>query len=176
MREAEAAWNWNASEGNSLTLTGRWDYHGGLSSQFPIPQLRVVYAASGTVPCATVVRDLHSVVEHGLYVFRASERLEADYLSAVLNCEYARKLVEEMQARGQWGARHFDKVMFNLPIPRFDPANVLHKDLAKTSVEAEVIAAAVTIAETTGFQRARKMVRNALKEAGVDREYRRAGG
>lgn len=167
MREAEAAWNGNASESNSLTLTGRWNYHGGLSSQFPIPSLRVVYAASGTVPCATVVHDTDAVVEHGLYGFRSATRLEANYLSAILNCEYARKLIAEMQARGQWGARHFDKVIFNLPIPRFDPANALHRELANAATEAEEIAAAVNIAETTGFQRARRMVRDTLKDAGV---------
>ena len=33
-------------------------------------------------------------------------------------------------SRGQFGARHFDKVMFNLPIPRFNPGNTLHLALA----------------------------------------------
>jgi hypothetical protein len=36
-----------------------------------------------------------------------------------------------LQSRGQWGARDFDKVMFTLPIPRFDSAASLHRDLAK---------------------------------------------
>ena len=45
---------------------------------------------------------------------------KARYLASILNSETARSRAAAYQARGQWGARHFDKVMFNLPIPRFD--------------------------------------------------------
>lgn len=72
-----------------------------------------------------------------------------------------------MQSRGQWGARDFDKVMFNLPIPVFDGKDGLHKELAKAAAEAEKVAAAVDIADTVGFQRARRLVRDALKAAGT---------
>jgi hypothetical protein len=71
------------------------------------------------------------------------------------------------QARGQWGARHFDKVMFNLPIPRFDAKIKLHRDLAGAAEGAEAIAVAVILPESVKFQRARAMVRRALTEAGV---------
>ena len=51
---------------------------------------------------------------------RSSSACEARYLVAILNSETARERVEAYQSRGQWGARDFDKVIFNLPIPRFD--------------------------------------------------------
>ncbi|MER8367837.1 hypothetical protein [Mesorhizobium sp. M1378] len=54
MREAEATWKANASESNSLSLKQRWDYHGELSSQFPVAPMRIVYAASGTNPAACI--------------------------------------------------------------------------------------------------------------------------
>ncbi len=57
--------------------------------------------------------------------------------------------------------------MFNLPIPRFDAAIGLHNELAAAAAEAERIAAAVELPETVKFQRARKLVRDALTEAGV---------
>ena len=69
--------------------------------------------------------------------------------------------------RGQWGARDFDKVMFNLPILRFDAKEKLHRDLAAAAAEAEKIAAKVELPENVKFQRARSVVRTALTEAGV---------
>ncbi|MER8678492.1 hypothetical protein [Mesorhizobium sp. M1405] len=56
MREAEATWKANASESNSLSLKQRWDYHGELSSQFPVAPMRIVYAASGQIPLPAYLR------------------------------------------------------------------------------------------------------------------------
>jgi hypothetical protein len=92
---------------------------------------------------------------------------EGRYLSAVLNSETARERAAAYQSRGQWGARDFDKVMFNLPIPRFDAKIKLHRDLAAVAERAEAIAAAVVLPEGIKFQRARRMARDALAEAGV---------
>ena len=72
-----------------------------------------------------------------------------------------------MQSRGQWGARDIDKVMFTLPIPRFDSKIGLHKDLAAAGAEAEKVAAAVELAETMHFGTARRRVREALAEVGL---------
>ena len=69
--------------------------------------------------------------------------------------------------RNQWGARHFDKVIFSLPIPRFNAKNKLHKSLAVAAAEAETVAAAVPLPDGVKFQRARGLVRKALIEAGV---------
>jgi hypothetical protein len=57
--------------------------------------------------------------------------------------------------------------MFNLPIPRFDPKNRLHLALAEAAREAEKIAAAVALPENIKFQRARSLIRAALKAAGI---------
>jgi hypothetical protein len=78
-----------------------------------------------------------------------------------------------MQSRGQWGARDFDKVMFNLPIPQFDPSTPLHNELAAAAVEAERVAAAFELPETVKFQRARKLIRDALTESGIAPEIDR---
>ena len=72
-----------------------------------------------------------------------------------------------LQSRGQWGARDFDKVMFTLAIPRFDATVPLHNDLAAAAAEAERIAAALELPETVKFQRARKLVRDALTKSGI---------
>lgn len=150
-----------------MTLVERWNYHNELGAQFPIPRLRVIYAASGTIPAACLLRRSEAVIEHAIYWAEVSSENAGLYLVALLNSETARARVAAMQARGQWGARHFDKVVFNLPIPLFDPSETLHNELAAAAGEAERIAAAFELPEDVKFQRARKFIRDALTESGI---------
>jgi transcription initiation factor TFIIIB Brf1 subunit/transcription initiation factor TFIIB len=57
--------------------------------------------------------------------------------------------------------------MFTLPIPRFDATAALHNELAAAAAEAERIAEAFELPETVKFQRARKLIRDALTESGI---------
>ena len=161
---------WNEYGDNKMKLIEQFDYYGKLSVQFPIPSLRVVYAASGTLPAACVIRDNRAVVEHILYWFAPGSETEANYLIAILNSETGRKQISNLQAVGQFGARHFDKVMFTLPIPRFDPSEELHEKLSSLAVQAEALAADVTLPDNVKFQRARRLVREALAEAGISQD------
>jgi hypothetical protein len=166
MRRAEGVWNANADSGG-MTLADRWNYHNELTSQFPVLPLRVVYAASGTNPAACIIRTSEAVVEHKLYWGAIESEMEAQFLIAILNSEAARVRTEGLQSRGQFGARDFDKVIFSLPIPRFDPAVSLHGELAEAAAQAEALAASVEIPENMKFQRARALVRGSLVEAGI---------
>jgi hypothetical protein len=130
-------------------------------------RLRVVYAKAGTNPAATILSEEQIVVENGLYWLATDQPEEALFLVAVLNSEAARARAERYQAMGQWGARHFDKVMFNLPIPRFDQTVKLHRDLAAAAARAERVAAAVPLREAEHFTRTRKRIRDALRADGV---------
>jgi hypothetical protein len=71
------------------------------------------------------------------------------------------------RARDKWGARDFDKVAFNLPIPPFDPNSALHCDLAAAAERAETVAAQVEIREAEHFTRTRRRIREALRDDGV---------
>ena len=164
MQAAEATWDQYRT--SSESLAEQFNHHGKLASQFPIPRLRMVYAKAGTLPAACLVRD-EAIIDHMLYRTSPRSESEAHYLSAILNSETSRARVAAMQSRGQWGARHFDKVMFNLPIPHFDPSQSLHNELAGAAAEAEQIASAVELPETVKFQRARKLIRDALTDSGV---------
>jgi len=166
MSAAETIWKANAESG-SMTLVERWNYHNELGAQFPLKSLRVVYAASGTVPAACIIQNSNAVIEHKLYWGAMSGLVEARYLTALLNSETARSRTANLQSRGQWGARDFDKVMFTLPIPRFNPSESIHNELAAAAGEAERIAAAFELPETVKFQRARKLIRDALTESGI---------
>lgn len=169
MSKAEAVWEANKRSDN-YSLTGLFDYFGQLSSQFPIAPLRVVYAKAGTQPAAALVRDGKSIVENLLYWCAITTEQEGEYLCAIINSETARKRMESHQARGQWGARHFDKVIFNLPIPRFNPKNCTHNALAKAAKDAERTASRLALPAEVKFQRARSMVRNVLTEAGIAKQ------
>jgi hypothetical protein len=170
MAAAEKIWNVKAESGD-MTLTERWNYHNELGAQFPRAKLRVVYAKAGALPAACIVSDKDTaIIDHKLYWSKLETEEEARYLQAILNSETARSRVAVYQSRGQWGARDFDKVMFNLPIPRFDENNKLHRDLAEAAQEAEKIAAEVALPENVKFQQARRLVRDALTEAGISRK------
>ncbi|MBO0732855.1 MAG: hypothetical protein J2P49_00755, partial [Methylocapsa sp.] len=166
MTKAEKVWGDN-SESGSMTLIGRWNYHNELGAQFPLAPLRVVYAKAGKQPAACLLRHSTHVIDHKLYWASLQTEIEANYLTAILNSETARSRIEAQQSKGQWGARDFDKVMFNLPIPRFDAKNRLHNAIANAAREAEKIAAAAALPQNIKFQRARGLIRAALKDAGI---------
>jgi len=158
---------WNKHGRGSRTLLEQIDYWGQLSAQLPSPPLRVVYTASGALPAVAILRDKNAICEHKLYWAAAANASEALYLLAILNSETARERVQHLQSRGQWGARDFDKVMFKLPIPLFDPKDRLHQRLARAAQRAERVAAEVQLREGEHFVRARGRIRDALKEDGV---------
>lgn len=165
MKRAETFWNEHSS--GTLTLVERFNYHKELSAQFPIAPIRIVYAKAGTLPAACVIRDDRAVIDHMLYWAEPASEEEAHYLCAILNSETARARAAQYQARGQFGARHFDKVMFNLPIPLFAARLKTHRDLAAAGAYAEEVAAGVDLKEGEKFQRARKRVRDALALDGI---------
>ena len=165
MSRAELIWTEHGS--GSMNFEEQLDYYGKLSCQFPIARFRIVYAKAGTLPAAAIIDDERAVIHHMLYWMAVRDREEGLYLACTLGSETARKRVENLQAKGQWGARHFDKVMFTLPIPRFDAKNALHAELAAAGAEAEQFAAKVPIPDDLHFQTARRRVREALAQAGV---------
>ena len=147
-------------------LIEQFNYYGKLSAQFPIPRLRVVYAKAGTLPAACFSEIERDNRPHAVLGRLRVAKLKGITL-CIFNSETSRARVATMQSRGQWGARHFDKVMFTLPIPRFDSAITLHNELAAAAAEAERIAAAFELPASVKFQRARKLIRDALTESGI---------
>lgn len=159
---------WDEHGRGRRSLKEQHDYYGQLSAQFPLAGVRVVYTKAGTNLVAAVVRDGSAVVDHTLY-WGCVGIEEAHYLCALLNSEGVRMQVEQYQAQGQWGARHFDKYVFNLPIPVFDQEEALHGQLAAAGKVAEEVAAGFEVAPGEHFQRARRALRVALVDHGIAR-------
>jgi SAM-dependent methyltransferase len=168
MTAAEEQWTKHGK--GKRSFIEQLDYIGQLSSQFPIAPVRVIYTKSGTYPAAMVLRDGLAVIDHMLYWTKPANEEEAYYLTAILNSEATRARIEQYQARGQFGARHFDKAMFNLPIPPFDVSSELHRELATAGAAAEAVAALAELKEGDKFQRARQRIRETLAQEGIGGE------
>ena len=168
MTHAEQVWDENGK--GKRTFVEQLNYISQLSAQFPIAPLRIVYAKAGTQPAACVIRDDRAVIDHKLYWTAPGGEEEAHYLAAILNSETLRAAAAGYQSRGQFGARDFDKVVFNLPIPRFSAKTKLHRRLADLGARAETAAAAVELKEIEKFVAARKRIRRALTEDDVTGE------
>ena len=165
LERAETLWQENGRR--RRTLLDQYDYFRQLTAQFPIAPMRVVYTKAGTNLAAALVRDQTAVVDHKLYWTAAESVGEARYLCGILNSETLRAGVAHYQSQGQWGARDFDKYVFNLPIPRYDGGSSLHRRLAEAARTAEDVASLVPVKEGEYFTRTRKRVRAALGEHGI---------
>jgi hypothetical protein len=96
-RQAEAIWDKHRSSGR-LSLIQRLDYHKGISDQFPIAPLRVVYIKSGMHLAAAILKDKNAVIDHTLYWGAVGDMREARYLEAVLNSAVVTERVRPLQA------------------------------------------------------------------------------
>ncbi|MEK7216019.1 MAG: hypothetical protein AAB289_10530, partial [Chloroflexota bacterium] len=117
-----------------------------------------------------IVAELVSRPGHPVVMASVAGPGEARYLCGVLNSETLRGRIEKLQARGQWGARHFDKYVFEAPIPLFNPKAALHTELAAAASRAEVVAADVPLKDGEHFVQARGRIREALRADGVAQE------
>ena len=158
---------WEAHKKSALEFIEQCDYYGKLSCQFPIRSVRVVYTKAGTNLAAAVVQDDTAIVDHKLYWSAAQNVAEARYLCGVLNSEALRSGVEKFQSQGQWGARDFDKYVFNLPIPFFDEDDSLHRQLFEAAAKAEEVAKSVPSITGEYFTRSRQRIRAALAKDGI---------
>ncbi len=167
-RSAEAVWIKHRSS-ERLTLAERLDYRHGLAQQFPAANHRVVYGASGMYLAAAVVSDPNAVIEHKLYWGSAASHDEARFLTAILNSAIVTMAVRPLQARGEHNPRDFDKYIFRLPIPAYDPDDAAHDLLVRLAIQAEQVAANVDL-PAIRFEAQRRRIREALTKGGVAAE------
>jgi hypothetical protein len=165
-RGAEAIWLSNRSS-DKRTLLEQLDYMHQLGAQFPIAPWRVVYTKAGNTLAAAVVRDHAAIIDHKLYWAAAQSQDEAAYLVAVLNAPVLNDLVRPFQSVGAFGARDFDKYVWQAAIPQFDRKAPLHRQLAELASEAEQVANNVELPAGVGFQAARRLIRSELVAASV---------
>ena len=145
---AQAEWERRRREKAERMDVLEWlDYRHKLTTQNPQVRYRVLYPTSATYICACVVENKPVEFEIGgqrletkgivadyvTYHYETNSEDEAYYLAAVLNCPIIDRKLKPMQARGQWGPRHICKKVLELPIPQFDPENIVHLKLVELS-------------------------------------------
>jgi SAM-dependent methyltransferase len=172
-RAAEAAWNAHRSS-DRLTLREQLDYRKKLTDQMPPLPQRIVYSKGGMYLAAARVTDQWAVVDHTLYWATVNTMDEGRFLTAMLNSDVLTQLVRPLQARGEHNPRHFDKYIFRLPIPLYDPVSAAHRQLVALAERAEQVAEAVELPVGVSFQAQRRRVREALASDGVAGELNQA--
>ncbi len=167
LRDIEAKWsehsNKDAHGKPRMTLRQQLDHMRKLTIQRGTQrELRLAYAKAGTLPAAAIVDMPEAIFDHMVYWASIRSVEEGNYLAAIINSETARARIATMQPRGQGGARHFDNLVWELPIPEFDARNALHRALADIGAEAARVAARVPLDPGQHFTRQRRAIRGAL--------------
>ncbi len=145
-----------------MTLAQQLDHMRKLSMQLQATGLKVVYTKAGTLLSAAALDDPRVVVDARRLLGRCPSLEEARYLTAVLNSGTVLARVIPMQPRGWRDPRHFDNLVWELPIPEYDRRRALHRELADAAAEAERVAAIVPLREGAHFMRQRRAIRDAL--------------
>ena len=140
-----AFWEGNKAPANQLHLLGQLDYLHKLSSQLEwqrdpeIRPVRIAYAGSG-MPTAALVSDEEVLIDYTLFWVACKDMEEANYLLAIINSEALYEGVQPLMPKGQFGARHVQKHLWQLPIPEFDPSQELHATIAEAGATAAAAA------------------------------------
>jgi len=134
-KEVEAKWASNRTENNrSVSNTAYLDWQSKLTTQALDAPYLVIYTASSKDASATVVvrdeLDLDFVVESKTYVFFTTSEKEAHYISAFLNSDYPNSVIKDFQTRGLFGPRDIHKTILDVALPKFDPKNATHIEIA----------------------------------------------
>ena len=171
MQTIERNWEAHAAKRTDgalkVTLGRQVDHMRKLTQQMGASNPRVVYSKAGTILCGAVVQDPNAYVDHMAYWASCNSMDEARYLCAVLNSAVVLNAIQPMQPKGQGGARHFDNLMWELPIPEYNRIQTLHRDLATAAERAEAVAASVPLDPGAYFTQQRRALRHALAADGV---------
>lgn len=159
----EVSDTWDSLKGKSkLSIIEQIDYQKKLSKQLPAPRYRVVYTASGSNLCAALDVSGEKLIDKALYWLPVSSEQEGHYLCGLLNSKPLQLEVRKYQSVGNFGPRHFDLLPLEAPIPRFDEESPIHLEIASAAKQAKSLVEQVKIPDTAGFQKARKVVQEAL--------------
>jgi SAM-dependent methyltransferase len=151
-----------------MTLSQQLDHMRKLTVQCRRSEHRVLYTKAGTRLSAAILSDVDAIVDHKAYWANARSQDEAAYLLAILNSAAVLGKISDLQGIGEAGTkRDFDNLVWTLPIPEYDEAEPLHRDLAAAALRAEVVAAAVPLEAAQHFVAKRRVIRAALVEDGV---------
>ncbi len=159
-RTAERTWTAHRSS-DRLTLLEQLNFRRKLTTQLPLPPLRVVYGKAGMHVAAALVEDTRAVIDHTLYWAAVTTRPEGLYLCAILNSPILTDLARPLMSYGK-DERHIDKALWQLPIPLYDAANDDHRQLADLGQACMDYVAVMALNSAANFVTQRRAARAAL--------------
>ncbi|WP_247750756.1 MULTISPECIES: N-6 DNA methylase [unclassified Rhizobium] len=157
---AETLWMEHRSS-ERLTLIQQLDFQSKLSKQLPPPQLRIVYNRAGMHLMAAKLKEPRAIIASGLYWAAMDTEHEADYLCAVMNAPVTTEMVRPFMSYGK-DERDIHKHVWEVPIPKYDPENTLHRRLSELGRKAEGIVASFPIDIDVHFSATRRHIRGHL--------------
>ncbi len=135
LEQAQKAWEMRrGAKAEQMNVLEWLDYRRKLTGQSSTANYIVLYPASATYICATVVRNdekTRILVDYTMYYCEIQDKSEAYYLATLLNSGITDRLIKPLQAKGLWGPRHISKKVLDLPIPKYDPTREDHRRLAE---------------------------------------------
>ncbi len=171
LRDAEAKWNEHSNKAADglprVSLSQSLNHLQKLSMQAGRAPLRILYTKAGTRLSACWLADEDVVVDHMAYWSVANSIEEAAYVTAVVNTSVVLDRVRSLQPVGQRDPRHFDNLVWTLPIPEFDANEAVHADLAAAALHAAEVASRVEWPDDAHFTTKRRLIRHALEADGV---------
>lgn len=171
LRDAEGKWNEHSNKGSDdtprVTFAQAINHLQKLTAQATRYPIRVLYTKAGTRLSACWLEDDDIVVDTGAYWGAANSLEEAAYVAAIINTEIVLDRVKDLQPVGQRDPRHFDNLVWTLPIPEFDENETLHADIATAGLRAAEVASQVELPDSAYFTTKRAMIRQALEGDGV---------
>ena len=151
------------------TLIAQLDHNGKLSGQLTRAGSRrtlVLYPKSGDIMRGARSRAGSFVVDDTLYYYNAASASEAGYLTALLNAPCLSRAFKESRTSGRDFHQHPWRT---IPIPRYDAADEVHRELTRLCNRAERAARIWLSRETKRYGQvaASSRIRSLLDEQGI---------
>ena len=164
---------------NFPSALDRINYHNLLTNISPLTKYFVVWNARGANSFCNIIdtnnlpsfevrgaeiNPIAFIPDYTLYYVPVMDEKKAEYLCAIINSPIVHKAVKPFQPKGLYGHRDIGRLMFKLPIPKFDKDISEHLELCKLTRKCKKIVVNEEFEETDGF----KKRRNALAKVLVD--------
>jgi hypothetical protein len=178
--EAETTWQKIRGKKAEYDLYEWLDYEGKLTGQNLRAKYRVVFPgpSSTYLVAAVLPHERQSiklekatvplgglVIDHALLRYETEDEDEAYYLCSMLNATSIDHTIKPFQSTGKGGAQNIHKKPLELPIPRYNMRNPLHRELLKLGKEcAKIVDAELTSIASTyeGIGTIRRLVKERI--------------
>jgi len=154
LKTIEEVWEKNSKGTASTMTTYEWiNYKNKLSMQKLNYKFKVLFVGSATYMTACVLESTakysfnvngtefttnNFITDYSTYYFDTNDKMEAYYLTAVLNSKTIDDLIKPEQSTGNFGPRNINKLPLTFNIPLYDSSSSQHIKLAKLGLLCEV--------------------------------------